>query len=175
MNGYLQEGKQGEITLEEDDPDIVDRMIEFLYRLDYDDQPSSECLTINALVYAMAEKYAILSLKELAKKKMGEAMKKRDWGLETLVAALSVVWSTTPQSDRGLRDQLTPLIQEFKSNLAAGNVFFEAIRNNGDLAVDIVRALISKPGEASGEQFYCNFCEDRVLTDVCCADCGRRA
>jgi len=140
----LQEGKQGEITLEEDDPDIVDRMIDYLYRLDYDGKATKTygCLRLNALVYAMAEKYEILPLKELAKQKTAEAMERGNWGMEAFVEALDTVWTTTPQSDRGLRDQCIPFFLKHKHIIRSDKIFVEIVRNNGDLAVDIVQALL---------------------------------
>ena len=79
----MQEGKTADITLMEDDPEIVDRMIDYLYRLDFDDQPSSANnkalegrLVINARVYAIAEKYELCSLKAVAKvKTAGEKLR----------------------------------------------------------------------------------------------------
>ena len=133
----------------EDDPDIVDCMVEYLYRLDYDDQASSAhgYLTVHALVYAMAEKYEIMSLKELAKSKMAEAIKRGNWFLESFVQALQVIWATTPESDRGLRDQVIPVFMKHKEKMKKDKLFIEMIRSNGDLAVDIIQALLSGPKE----------------------------
>lgn len=122
-------------------------MIDYLYRLDYDGKSTKSygCLRLNALVYAMAEKYEILPLKELAKQKTAEAMGRRNWGLETFVDALDTVWSTTPQSDRGLRDKCIPFFLEHQHIIVSNKIFLEIVRNNGDLAVDLIQALLPEP------------------------------
>ncbi|MCJ1435434.1 hypothetical protein MMC27_004807 [Xylographa pallens] len=66
-DGNSEEARKGEITLAESDPGIVDRMIDYLYLSDYSDvaaspkdlSPHKRRLVINALVYAIADQYAI--------------------------------------------------------------------------------------------------------------------
>lgn len=108
----------------------------------------------------MAEKYEILSLKELAKAKTAEAITQGNWGLEPFVEALEVAWATTPQSDRGLRDQFIPFLMKHKDRLKTDKIFVEIIRNNGDLAVDIIQALLFAPKqEKSSGTIYCQGCQ----------------
>jgi len=68
-----QEATSREISITDEDPSIVEKMIDYLYKLDYTDSPfdsgGKPTLLINAEVYAIAEKYNIRSLKALAKGK----------------------------------------------------------------------------------------------------------
>jgi len=81
-DGPFKESSTREITLMEDDPEAVDRMINWLYCLDYNDAPthngvrqSKGSLSINALVYAIADKYDIKGLKKTAIEKTEAALK----------------------------------------------------------------------------------------------------
>ena len=133
--------------MNDDDPQTVDRMLLYLYMLDYpdDDVPNvvaehvvkecsamphlqreisatteeeidssttlepSECaarqdsrMMNNALVYAIAEKYDIPELKELAKRKF-QTLASSKWSHDDFHAVTEVVFSTTPDGDMGLR------------------------------------------------------------------------
>ncbi|KAL8990031.1 MAG: hypothetical protein Q9177_001223, partial [Variospora cf. flavescens] len=58
----------------------------------------------NAAVYALAEKNDIASLKNLAKETFEDRCACFRWGTENLVATLEFVYTSTPATDRGLRD-----------------------------------------------------------------------
>jgi len=76
-----------EIFLEEDEPLIVAKMVDFLYSLDYDDHRQDETaveeppLVINAKVYIIADKYNIKSLKE--------------WAVTKYIELLPATWNST--------------------------------------------------------------------------------
>lgn len=82
----VQESITGVLDLEDDNPNIVARMITFLYLQDYDESETSDeagkegygRLLINAIVYIIADKYDISALKDLARKKHKEALL-TDW------------------------------------------------------------------------------------------------
>ena len=116
-------------------------MIDYLYRLDYDDKSSSAnaegTLVMNANVYAIADKYGIPSLKEIAQRKTAEALK-TDSNHESFLTALDIVWTTTPLSDRGLRGLFLPVIAKNKKILLEKEDFVRSVRTNGDLAVDVL-------------------------------------
>ncbi|KAL8748348.1 MAG: hypothetical protein Q9184_007371 [Pyrenodesmia sp. 2 TL-2023] len=57
----------------------------------------------NVLVYALAEKYDIQSLKDLAKEKF-ELRSATPWEEDNLIAVAELVYTATPATDRGLRD-----------------------------------------------------------------------
>lgn len=170
----------------EDDPDIVDRMIDYLYRLDYDDQPNSASqkssdgrLVINSLVYALADKYEIWSLKEIAKQKIAKLIDK-EWNDDSFLAALEIVWTTTPQSDRGLRALFIPVLADHKKELITKEMYVEAVRSVGDLAVDIMQELSSltegyQVKNGNQVEFWCNYsgCRKNKVALVKCPTCGQ--
>lgn len=170
----------------EDDPDIVDRMIDYLYRLDYDDQPNSASkkpsdgrLVTNSLVYALADKYEIWSLKEVAKQKIAKLIDE-EWNDDSFLAALEIVWTSTPQSDRGLRELFIPVLSEHKKDLITKEMYIEAVRNIGDLAVDMMLALSSltdgyQMKNRNQVEFWCNNsnCRKNRLVNVNCPNCGQ--
>lgn len=170
----------------EDDPDIVDRMIDYLYRLDYDDQPNSASkkpsdgrLVTNSLVYALADKYEIWSLKEVAKTKIAKLINE-EWNDDSFLAAVETAWTTTPQSDRGLRELFIPVLREHKTELITKEMYIEAVRSIGDLAVDMMQALSSlteglQVKNGNQVEFWCNnsCCRKNKVTHVNCQHCGQ--
>ncbi|MCJ1282827.1 hypothetical protein MMC26_002153 [Xylographa opegraphella] len=143
-DGDFKESKTGQINLVDDDPDVVDHMIDYLYRMDYDDKPnaakaypSDGPLVTNANVYAIADKYEIWSLKNAAKWKTEEALK-TDWNHDSFLSSLDIVRTATPQSDRGLRDLFIPVIAAHKDYFRKNEAFMDYLRANGDLAVDVI-------------------------------------
>ncbi|KAI4124820.1 MAG: hypothetical protein LQ341_007033 [Variospora aurantia] len=58
----------------------------------------------NVAVYALADKYNIASLKDLAKEKFENRCACFRWETESLVATLEFVYTSTPPADQGLRN-----------------------------------------------------------------------
>lgn len=68
----------------------------------------------NVLVYAVADKYDIPELKELAKRKF-HALMKDEWSDVEFEAVRDAIFGTTPSQDKGLRDIMCQLcIQHFE-------------------------------------------------------------
>ncbi|KAL8920629.1 MAG: hypothetical protein Q9208_006111 [Pyrenodesmia sp. 3 TL-2023] len=102
---------------------------------------NASAITNNVLVYALAEKYDIPLLKALAKEKF-MACSAFDWDEETLYTMLELVYSTTPTSDRGLRNIISDIcsthINSSSGNLLSIERFKEIVRNDGTLAFDVL-------------------------------------
>ena len=158
-------------------------MLDYLYRLDYDDQTESYPralegrLTVNARMYALADKYEIWALKELAKQKSIKALE-TDWKEGSFLSALQLVWTTTPYSDRGLRDCYLPVITAHKMDLHNRERFMELVRTVEDFGLDIVdmewkRAArpVALPAPVIMRMLFCNSC--RRKTSIQCYDCGQ--
>ena len=106
-----QESVSNTIKLEDDDLYIVERMISFMYFNTYSDQdpepeegPSSRSLLrTHAEVYAIADKYDLLELSELARAKYSSAL---TWECDpaAFLESIPKVYNLTPDSNRGLRD-----------------------------------------------------------------------
>jgi len=137
------EGISGEINLQEDDPDMVDNMLRFLYTLDYQDgAEGGRPLLVNAKMYAIGDKYCIEALKKLAKTKFSEALD-AGWDIVSFPEVIETVYTTTPATDRDLRDCLTHVLLEHKEELYEHEGFFGLVKDklsDGEFAMDVIYA-----------------------------------
>ena len=137
----VKEGLSGEIDLKEDDPDMIDNMLHFLYTSDYqDDADGGRPLLVNAKMYAVGDKYGIHALKTLAKDKFIAALG-AGWDIVTFLEVLETVYSTTPASDRGLRDCLALTLKKHKNELHEHEGFVNLIKTklaDGEFAMDVI-------------------------------------
>ena len=69
-------------------------------------------LTIHASIYALADKYFVESLAIRAKEKFTGSLADH-WNSEDFIAAVQIIYRSTPDEDRGLRDVV---IQAFKDH-----------------------------------------------------------
>ena len=116
-----QESESNIIDLSHDTKRIVFRMVEFVYRGDYDvlnypDYPTTDKDTpdgskvrhavLHADMFTVADKYDIVALGEKAKEHFEETID--SWSLDDseFLEVTKYVYSTTPESDRGLRDAI---------------------------------------------------------------------
>ncbi|KLU84725.1 hypothetical protein MAPG_03764 [Magnaporthiopsis poae ATCC 64411] len=115
--GDFGEAREGRISLSEDDPQVVDLMIYYMYHLDYDisqRRRGSEMLAngatagwelpIHAKVYAIAEKYGVVGLKTVSHRKFEAALAKTDRNQDNLIKAAREAYESTVETDRRLRD-----------------------------------------------------------------------
>lgn len=129
----------------DDDLEVVQRMLEFFYTLDYQDGPkilegSTHNLVTHASVYGIAEKYEITPLKVLAKQKF-ENMIKGQWDDPSLPDAIEIIYNTTHNTDRGLRTILTTSIKGQNKKLLQKPQFADVVRSCGDFAVDLMNEV----------------------------------
>ncbi|TVY67931.1 hypothetical protein Focb16_v002945 [Fusarium oxysporum f. sp. cubense] len=98
-------------------------------------------MIFHAKVYQIGDKYGIETLKKQASNKIerivneGEVTTKyaRD-----LVDAITVVYTTTPPGDRGLRDIVVQNAHEDLDELMPQNPFKEGLAMNGDFSTDLL-------------------------------------
>ncbi|KAF0328343.1 BTB/POZ domain-containing protein [Colletotrichum asianum] len=126
----FREDAEGRISLPDDDPAIVDMMVQYFYRLDYrqppepEDDPSvtdqkqksnyqTHSLLLHAKVYTLAEKYAIGGLED---------------------------YTSTVDSDRGMRDAAIEAFAEHKALLGRNEVK-TVIEGLGSFAFDLLLYL----------------------------------
>ena len=110
-----------------------------------------------AQLYALAEKYDIEEVKEIAI----EFVRDMDWGVSLygIFLAIEITWSTTPASDRGLRDaflkQMSRLIEDEhklhhvdhtsgSSRSVWDEEFKKLFRSHPDFAVDYLSLLVPR-------------------------------
>ena len=124
-------------------------MLEFLYRGDYDDDVDPlHPLEYNANMYGLAEEFRIYNLKDLSVHKFLVALNGPVISTDLLgpfLKATEVIYSTTPSSDRGLRDQVMTVLQANKVALKNHDGFMaltESGIGNGTFAGDVIRAFM---------------------------------
>ena len=111
------------------------------YQIDAGDIPASEA---HARVYAIAYKYGVMLLKDLARARFALAMNDTvATDIASLVAATEVVYASTPSWDRGLRDCIKPKLIEFKQQLRDCDDFmalFGSGLSGGDFPLELLDA-----------------------------------
>ncbi|KAI5862510.1 hypothetical protein GGS23DRAFT_79516 [Durotheca rogersii] len=145
--GDMKEARTGIIDLPDDDPQVVDMMVYYFYHLDYSTPPlhiikgkevtdqmdthgdgddvtaSRPCysdLVVHAKIYALAGKYFIGGLKALALQKF-EAATQKHWAPGDFLEAAQEVYTSTLDSDRGLRDAIVKTLFEHRDLLVQEN------------------------------------------------------
>ncbi len=95
-------------------------------------------------VYAIADRYGVGLLKDLAKENFATAITEtRSADIDSFIAAIEVVYTSTLGSDRGLRDCLLPKLREFKQQLRDSDEFMALIIEGfgeGEFAVEVIDA-----------------------------------
>ncbi|KAH8656126.1 hypothetical protein BGZ60DRAFT_417837 [Tricladium varicosporioides] len=164
-DGPFQECISKEISLEEDDPHTVERMLAYLYTSDYCDrdysgpvavetspeelQPMIEkqdnastttnepSLLNNVLVYAIAEKYGITGLKEMAQAKFqsqaGSLLSAKEFP-----EIIRELYRSTPSSDRGLRDIVSQLCAQRGRTIIDNSDLNSIIVEIGEFGLDLL-------------------------------------
>jgi hypothetical protein len=105
--------------------------------VDEEEEPEESHLVLHTKVYALAEKYDILSLKQLAKSKFEMAMA-CFYDSPDFAEAIEEVYCSTIDSDRGLRDIV---LEAFKSHpqLASTQDVYNVIKETPSLALELFK------------------------------------
>ena len=100
-------------------------------------------LVTHARVYALAEKFGITGLKELAKEKF-EVMANESWDDSGYLEAMHEVYTSTVESDRGLRNVI---VQAFRRNpdMALRDEVQRVVQHTAPLAWDLYRVSSGLP------------------------------
>lgn len=186
------------MTLKDDDPITVERMLTFLYTRDYDDKAPAQIeepvntpkdavgstleddghvtslfpmsmvaldgnesdrdfsalelsrALINIAVYAIAEKY---NLKDLKKAAMIRCLSQKwsYWPLDDLRVIAKEIYSSTPSSDRGLRDQVICDCADHAQELTEQEDWISLIKMDADFGFDLFQRMTKKHIEAMVE------------------------
>ena len=144
---FVQEGIADTLELVDNVPEIIARVLQYLYTLDYEDSPKlssgqvhhgglESASIINTLVYAAADKYEVAGLKEVTGIKFEKSLKEGKNSCSTL-AAIPLVYSTTPFSDKGLRQILLSHVYSHRVELQT-DAFASLLSEEADFAADVV-------------------------------------
>jgi len=99
--------------------------------------PTKDTLLNNVLVYAIAEKYYIPELKELAKAKFLD-QSHRLLSTNLYPEIIKLVYESTPSSDRGLRNAVALACVEETKALVDNPTFSAVVKTVGDFGFDIL-------------------------------------
>lgn len=146
----FKESSTGVLALENDDDIAVERMVTFLYTSDYDNEVSelaygmkSEVgtnLMQDTLVYSLANKYDMRGLGHLAEISFRETADQQLWTIEDDFPAIAaMVFGTTPDTDRGLRDAVSQICAERIDTVLGSDAWTEILAGNGALSLAILR------------------------------------
>ena len=123
------------------DPNVLDKVIAYIYKHDYEADAES-AITIHPDVYKLADFLNMPHLKQLVRKKFADTLKE-DWEVGAFTKALRAVYTTTPPSDRGLRDIAQAHLGLHQKTLREHKGFMELIEANfadGRFVVDVLDA-----------------------------------
>ncbi|RFU33137.1 hypothetical protein B7463_g3156, partial [Scytalidium lignicola] len=154
---HRKEAVSQEIVLDEEEPPTVAKMIDFLYRLDYDDnrldtvggasvaeQPTglnSVSLLVNAKIYIIADKYDIQALKEWAVVKYKEVLP-ATWNSNSFIESAILVFENTPESDQMLREVIIRKASENAKTLFDRGEFVALLQSHGYFAAEVLRDVV---------------------------------
>ncbi|TKA79406.1 hypothetical protein B0A49_03345 [Cryomyces minteri] len=100
-------------------------------------------LVFHVCTYAIADKYDLPALKDLARSKFA-AVAVNAWNSASFTPAIRSIYATTPSTDRGLRDVVTSIAQAHITALLQDRSDFAAVlKEIAEIAADLV-ALMAK-------------------------------
>ena len=182
-NRRPKEADSGVITLEEVDDAVAEAMIHFMYHFDYNNTQGISTMVFNAQVYCLADQYMMAALKHLAKDKF-EAAIKTGWAMDDFLLAVDVVYSSSPEGDRGLRDLVVGVSGDNLEKLLKNVGFQNLLSEKPKFAADIIISGVSKKASSKdgvhtyrcpscgknikiewqeGSYFYCVHCSARRM------------
>ncbi|KAH9825474.1 BTB/POZ domain-containing protein [Teratosphaeria destructans] len=147
-DGQWKEGMENVIPLPDDDPQIVDAILAFLYKGSYGDDGNSqsdcEPIILDARVFIIADKNLIESLKAAAATQFAVRAHK-EWNTAGFADAIFEVYENGPAHDRALRDTIMEVVRQHVRELYGDAErypdFHRVVDEVGDFAADVTRAL----------------------------------
>jgi hypothetical protein len=132
------------IELKGEASSVVEAMVQFMYRFDYDDN-RSHCMPLspmhfNACVYSIADKYCLPALKLLAKRKFNDAVQ-TCWDAQDFPGVIMEAYRATPPTDRGLRDLVVQAAGGHIQSLLKTILFRQVVVEEAGFALDLFQYL----------------------------------
>jgi speckle-type POZ protein len=156
-------------------------MLNFMYRFDYDagssDHASASPMIFHVKVYSIADKYDVPMLKSQAREKF-EKVAETCWNMDDFPHALTEIYSSTPRTDRGLRDLAVEIVCRQIKTLLEKQDFQTVLDETLGLAADVSRYMANGKALTQCRCYQCPACGNRweaVLsprTTYHCIHCG---
>ena len=150
-----------------------------MYGFDYDssggDHSRVSPMLFNVNVYQVADKYGVLKLKQRAKEKF-EKIIEACWGMDDFPLTITEAYSSTPKTDRGLRDPLIRTALKHIEHLQKTEDFVQVLEETG-FSADIFQYSISQSTNPSLTKYRCWNCDNQWQLEnsvslVYCPTCG---
>jgi speckle-type POZ protein len=157
-------------------------MLRFMYSFDYNNAYGTSTMVFDAQVYQIADKYGMESLKTHAQEKFRNAIT-TSWGMDDFPLAISIVYGSTPEQDRGLRDLTVEVSLKNIDKLLGRDDFHALLKSTADFAADLIPFLANKPQPQVPlqvlKQYHCPNCGETIQGDYSkgqyyCPSCGSR-
>lgn len=165
-------------------------MVEFLYRGDYTELEPPDYQTtdkdshgsnlsaaphaiLHAAMFAVADKYNIAALGDVAKNKFEQAIKESVSDTNYFLDIIDYVYSTTPESNRGLRDLIVFQAQTRGAKIMAepelNSRLEEIISSTPRFAMDLIQQSLHPASPPSPKR--CPFCTAVMGNEANCSQC----
>ncbi|ERF68880.1 hypothetical protein EPUS_04532 [Endocarpon pusillum Z07020] len=188
FSDFTIEATENVVKLEEQQPLLIARMIQYLYYGKYDvlnvaagltrilDKASSKVILDDAIfaqdfdfevhadMYAMADRFEIPALKALSAKNFVYEVRSKNFSIADLVSAIDFVYNTTPENDFGLRKWVAYRAQQVEHELVRHEDFKTALKDHPDFAWDFATKY------AKANYLWCSHCKDTI--DLVECRCG---
>jgi hypothetical protein len=138
------------VTLEEEDPDLVERIVNYFYTLQYPTPGTTEHSNMvdegnsimHARMYAIADKYDIPGLRDAAENALEsllEHIAAINSPMSFITELLQVVYEMTPTHDRTLRDIVYDFIKNDQHKLLGRKSVQDYALTNHDFGTDVLK------------------------------------
>jgi len=172
LNGKWKESDERKVTISDFDPSVVEAMLRFMYSFDYNNAYGTSTMVFDAQVYQIADKYGMEDLKTHSQEKFHNAIT-TGWSMDDFPLAISIVYESTPEQDRGLRDLAVEVSLQNIDKLLDRDDFRGLLRTTADFAADLIPFLANNPSK----QYRCPSCQTIIKSDYSkgcyhCPSCG---
>ena len=134
------------MKLEDDSASAVHAMLQFMYTFDFDssgnDLERMSPMLFDVEVYSLAEKYDVSPLKLLTQDKFRKAVE-TCWDMDDFAQTVVAVYSSTPSTDRGLRDTIAEVTRDHIATLLEKCLFKEVLEVTAGFAADVIQLMAS--------------------------------
>ncbi|KAK2765273.1 hypothetical protein FQN53_006927 [Emmonsiellopsis sp. PD_33] len=141
LGGEWKESVNNVVLLDEEDPQVIEAMIHFLYWADYaSDKDETANVVFHAMVYSAGERYGIPSLKKRAALKFDIGMD-AFFEIIDLPSVTTAVYTSTISTDRFLRDRFCWSVNQHLGTLLRDEKFMGMLQQYPAFSVDLLKSV----------------------------------
>ena len=163
---------------------MIERILRFLYEMRYPSildakglekfhnaERPKEDLIVDAQLYTLADKYGISTLKHQIQQSF-KALLENHWRSDKFAEAARIIYTTTPDVDRGLRDLIKRTTWSYQNFFAASQEVQACVLENPGYSKDLVSAMFADSNRLGKSDImcFCQTCGANTNTTYRCAD-----